>query len=466
MLSDAALHHGTALKCLARSRRLHCTQAAGILPAKGSDDAIKHTATDLIGNTPLVSLIGHVPVARRGGSQGTDFILHTQVFLNQVTRGVAVAAVAAKLEGLEPCNRSKGNNHKLCRAVILLLLWCLLHSVKDRIANAMITAAEVQGFISPQTTVLEQQQQQEQQEQQQLEQQQQQQQQHELTRDSSTQHLLPQLPAWVASSDQVEPTSGNTGAGLAYVAAAKGYRLVLTMPDTMSIERRTLLRAFGAKLVLTDDQLGMTGAIRAAEEIVRTTPGAYMLQQFENPANPQAHYKTTGPEIWRDTAGQIDIFVAGVGTGGTVTGPLLHVGHRNNPGVGRYLKERNPGIQIVAVEPSESPVLSGGRPGYHQIQGLGAGFVPGVLQVDLIDEVIRVSSKESIDMARRLATEEGLLVGISSGAAVAAALRVASRAENKDKLIVTVLPSFGERYLSTSLFSNLVAECDELPVSY
>jgi cysteine synthase A len=306
---------------------------------------IANNVAEIIGNTPLVRL-------------------------NRITQG-AYAEVLAKLEFQNPGG-----------------------SVKDRIAQSMIAAAEAAGQIGPDTIIL-------------------------------------------------EPTSGNTGIGLAMVAAAKGYRCTLVMPETMSLERRKLLRAFGAELILTPGGEGMRGAVRRATEMAAADPRYFIPQQFENPANPEIHRRTTAEEIWRDTDGQLDVFVSGVGTGGTLTG------------VGQVLKPRLPHLKIVAVEPADSPVLSGGKPGPHKIQGIGAGFVPAVLDTALIDEMIRVTNDEAFAMARRLPVEEGLLVGISSGAAVHAALQVACRPENASKRVVVIVPSNGERYLSTALFAHL-----------
>ena len=306
---------------------------------------IANNVTELIGNTPLVRL-------------------------NRIAAGID-GTVAVKLEFFNPA-----------------------HSVKDRIAVAMLDAAQAEGKIGPETILL-------------------------------------------------EPTSGNTGIGLAMVCAARGIRCCFVMPETMSRERRLLLKAYGAELVLTPGAEGMPGAIRRADEMAAADPRYFIPQQFENPANPAIHRATTAEEIWRDTDGQVDILVAGVGTGGTITG------------VGEVLKERKPGVQVIAVEPDASAVLSGGQKGPHPIQGIGAGFVPAVLNVSVYDQVMRVTADDAFATARRMASEEGLLVGISSGAAVWAALQVASRAENSGKLTVVIVPSFGERYLSTALFANL-----------
>ncbi|KFB78565.1 Cysteine synthase [Candidatus Accumulibacter phosphatis] len=306
---------------------------------------IADNVTDLIGNTPLVRL-------------------------NRLGAGID-GTVVVKLEFYSPA-----------------------HSVKDRIAAAMIDAAQAAGKISAETIVL-------------------------------------------------EPTSGNTGIGLAMVCAARGIRCCFVMPETMSRERRLLLKAYGAELVLTPGPEGMSGAIRRAEELAAADARYFIPQQFENPANPAIHRATTAEEIWRDTDGQVDIFVSGVGTGGTITG------------VGEVLKARRPGVQVIAVEPDASPVLSGGVKGPHPIQGIGAGFVPKVLNTAIYDEVLRVKADDAFDIARRMASEEGLLVGISSGAAVWAALEVARRPENAGKLSVVIIPSFGERYLSTALYAHL-----------
>ncbi len=331
----------------------------------------------------------------------TGKLRYKTVEIPRITRGIA--RDSSELIGNTPLVRLNHITEGVEAEVIAKLeSFNPLGSIKDRIGVAMIVSAEEQGLIKPDTVI-------------------------------------------------VEPTSGNTGIALAFVCAARGYRLILTMPDTMSMERRQLLSVLGAELVLTPGAEGMPGAVRKAEQLVAENPGYFMPQQFKNPSNPEIHRLTTAEEIWRDTGGRVDILVAGVGTGGTITG------------VAEVIKERKPGFKAIAVEPVDSPVLSGGKPGGHKIQGIGAGFVPDVLRTDLIDEIVQVTNDDAGTTARRLAKEEGILAGISSGAATRAALQVARRPENAGKVIVVILPDTGERYLSTWLFQDLYQTAPGLP---